>query len=424
MIQARRKSSNVLLDTALQEFYGAADEMGLSEKLISILSHSERRVQVSIPVEMDDGSVNVFEGFRVQHSTALGPSKGGIRYDTEVDMDECEALAMLMTWKCSLAGIPYGGGKGGIACDPLNMSKKEKEKLSRTYAARIEPIVGRWRDIPAPDMNTSGQEMVWIMDTICKMHGELEPALLTGKPVSYWGSLGRNEATGRGVATCGLELMKELGKHSDNVTAAVQGFGNVGSYTAKTLSDAGVKVVSISDITGSYYSAGGIDIHKAFEVIRSNPKKLLTGFEQVSNCEKIDDVLFADAEFLFPCARDGVINKNTAGKIKARYIIEGANGPVTPEGDEILADKGVIIVPDFLANSGGVIGSYFEWAQNLQGTFWTEEEYNSKLVQIMKGNFRNVWDYAEAKHIKMRRAATMAAIQRVADVVEMRGTFL
>lgn len=424
MIQARRKSSNVLLDTALQEFYGAADEMGLSEKLISILSHSERRVQVSIPVEMDDGSVNVFEGFRVQHSTALGPSKGGIRYDTEVDMDECEALAMLMTWKCSLAGIPYGGGKGGIACDPLNMSKKEKEKLSRTYGARISPIVGRWSDIPAPDMNTSGQEMVWIMDTISKMRGELEPALLTGKPVKYWGSLGRNEATGRGVATCGLELMKELDKQPDNVTAAVQGFGNVGSYTAKVLNDAGIKVVAISDITGSYYSAGGIDIRKAFEVIHANPKKLLTGFEQVGNCEKIDDILFADAEFLFPCARDGVINKNTAGQIKARYIVEGANGPVTPEGDEILADKGVIIVPDFLANSGGVIGSYFEWAQNLQGTFWTEEEYNTKLVQIMKGNFRNVWDYAEAKHIKMRRAATMAAIQRVADVVEMRGTFL
>lgn len=424
MIQARRKSSNVLLDTALQEFYGAADEMGLSEKLISILSHSERRVQVSIPVEMDDGSVNVFEGFRVQHSTALGPSKGGIRYDIEVDMDECEALAMLMTWKCSLAGIPYGGGKGGIACDPLNMSKKEKEKLSRTYGARISPIVGRWSDIPAPDMNTSGQEMVWIMDTISKMRGELEPALLTGKPVKYWGSLGRNEATGRGVATCGLELMKELDKQPDNVTAVVQGFGNVGSYTAKVLNDAGIKVVAISDITGSYYSAGGIDIRKAFEVIHANPKKLLTGFEQVGNCEKIDDILFADAEFLFPCARDGVINKNTAGQIKARYIVEGANGPVTPEGDEILADKGVIIVPDFLANSGGVIGSYFEWAQNLQGTFWTEEEYNNKLVRIMKGNFRNVWDYAEAKHIKMRRAATMAAIQRVADVVEMRGTFL
>ncbi len=424
MKQERRKSSNVLLDTALQEFYGAADEMRLNEKLISILSHSERRVQVSIPVEMDDGSVNVFEGYRVQHSTALGPSKGGVRYDPEVDMDECEALAILMTWKCSLAGIPYGGGKGGIACDPMNMSKKEKEKLSRTYGARISPILGKWSDIPAPDMNTSSQEMVWIVDTISKMRGDLEPALLTGKPVTFWGSYGRHEATGRGVATCGLELMKVLGKSPDKITAIVQGFGNVGSYTAKTLTEAGVKVVAISDISGSYYSANGIDIRKAFEVVHANPKRLLTGFEKVGNCEKIDEDMFVDADFLFPCARDGMINRKTADKVKARYIVEGANGPVTPEGDEILASKGVTIVPDFLANSGGVIGSYFEWAQNLQGAFWTEEEYNNKLVHIMKGNFRRVWDYAEAKKIKMRRAASMAAIQRVADVIELRGTFL
>ncbi|MBQ7197481.1 MAG: Glu/Leu/Phe/Val dehydrogenase [Synergistaceae bacterium] len=424
MKQERRKSSNVLLDTALQEFYGAADEMRLNEKLISILSHSERRVQVSIPVEMDDGSVNVFEGYRVQHSTALGPSKGGVRYDPEVDMDECEALAMLMTWKCSLAGIPYGGGKGGIACDPMNMSKKVKEKLSRTYGARISPILGKWSDIPAPDMNTSSQEMVWIVDTISKMRGDLEPALLTGKPVTFWGSYGRHEATGRGVATCGLELMKILGKNPDKITAIVQGFGNVGSYTAKTLTEAGVKVVAISDISGSYYSANGIDIRKAFEVVHANPKRLLTGFEKVGNCEKIDEDMFVDADFLFPCARDGMINRKTADKIKARYIVEGANGPVTPEADEILASKGVTIVPDFLANSGGVIGSYFEWAQNLQGAFWTEEEYNNKLVHIMKGNFRRVWDYAEAKKIRMRRAASMAAIQRVADVIEMRGTFL
>ena len=424
MIQARRKSTNVLLDTALQEFYGAADEMGLNERLIAVLSHSERRVQVSIPVEMDDGSVNVFEGYRVQHSTALGPSKGGVRYDPEVDMDECEALAILMTWKCSLAGIPYGGGKGGIACDPMNMSKKEKEKLSRTYGARISPILGKWSDVPAPDMNTGGQEMVWIADTISKMRGELEPALLTGKPVTFWGSQGRHEATGRGVATCGLELMKVLGKNPNSVTAIVQGFGNVGSYTAKTLSEAGVKIVAISDITGSYYSAGGIDIRKAFECVHSNPRRLLMNFEKVGNCEKIENDLFVDADFLFPCARDGMINRRTAGQIQARYIVEGANGPVTPEGDEILADKGVIIVPDFLANSGGVIGSYFEWAQNLQGDFWLEEKYNRKLVNLMKNNFRRVWDYAEAKKIRMRRAATMAAIQRVADVVEMRGLFL
>ena len=423
-MKERRKSSNVLLDTALNEFYGAADEMGLSERLVSILSHSERRVQVSIPVEMDDGSVEVFEGYRVQHSTALGPSKGGIRYDLGVDMDECEALAMLMTWKCSLAGIPYGGGKGGICCDPLNMSRREREKMTRTYAARIEPILGRWSDVPAPDMNTSGQEMVWILDTVSKMRGKLEPSILTGKPVTFWGSHGRNEATGRGVATCGLELMKALDMNPDNITAIVQGFGNVGSFTAKTLNDAGVKIVAISDITGSYYSAHGIDIRKAFEAIHKHPKKLLEGFDKIGDCEKIENDLFVDADFLFPCARDGVINRKTAGKIKARYIVEGANGPTTPDAEEMLKASGVMIVPDFLANSGGVIGSYFEWAQNLQGAFWSEEEYNSRLIHIMKGNFRLVWDYAETKKVDMRRAASMAAIQRVADVVEMRGMFL
>ena len=218
--------------------------------------------------------------------------------------------------------------------------------------------------------------------------------------------------------------MRILGKNPENMTAVIQGFGNVGSFTAKTLNDAGVKIVGISDITGGYYSEGGIDIHKAFDVIRHNPKKLLTGFDEVSNCEKVDDVLFTECDFLFPCARDGVINAETAGSVKARYIVEGANGPTTPEAESILDDAGVMIVPDFLANSGGVIGSYFEWAQNLQGAFWSEEEYNNKLVHIMKGNFRRVWDYAETKRVKMRRAATMAAIQRVADVVEMRGMFL
>jgi glutamate dehydrogenase (NAD(P)+) len=218
--------------------------------------------------------------------------------------------------------------------------------------------------------------------------------------------------------------MRILGKNPENITACIQGFGNVGSYTAKTLNDAGVKIVGISDITGGYYSAGGIDVHKAFESVRNHPKRLLEGFEKTGNCEKVDDVLFAQCDFLFPCARDGVLNKNTAGSVKAKYIVEGANGPMTPEGEDILEDAGVMIVPDFLANSGGVIGSYFEWAQNLQGAFWTEEEYNNRLVHMMKGNFRRVWDYAETKRVKMRRAATMAAIQRVADVVEMRGMFL
>lgn len=425
MSLVKRKATNVLLDTALNNFYGAAEEMGLSDSLIAILSNSERRLEVSIPVEMDDGSTQVFKGYRVQHSTAIGPAKGGIRYHPDVCCDECEALAMLMTWKCSLAGIPYGGGKGGISCDPLVLSSKEKERLSRAYAARIEPIIGTWQDVPAPDVGTGGQEMVWFMDTISKIRRHVEPGVFTGKPITYWGSKGRNEATGRGVATCGLELMKVVGKDPSSVRVSVQGFGNVGSYTAQTMAHAGAKVVAISDITGTYYSPKGIDIDKAFKHIAAHPKRLLEGFT-CDGCEKlgISDVLFVDCDLLMPCALEGVLNDKTADKVKAKYIVEGANGPITPDGDKIFDDKGILVVPDFLANSGGVIGSYFEWAQNLQGFFWTEEEYNSRLMHIMKGNFKLVWDYAQNKQIKMRRAAFMAAIQRVADVEKLRGIFL
>lgn len=425
MSVTRRTSTNVLLDTALKNFYGAAEEMGLSENLVAILSNSERRLEVSVPVEMDDGSVQVFKGYRVQHSSAVGPAKGGIRFHPDVDVDECEALAMLMTWKCALSGIPYGGGKGGISCDPLTMSVKEKERMSRTFAARIAPIIGTWQDIPAPDVNTGGQEMVWFVDTISKLRGHVEPGVFTGKPISYWGSKGRVAATGYGVATCGLELLKVLGKDPAGTTVAIQGFGNVGSYTALSMINAGAKVVAISDVNGTYYSPKGIDIKKAVEHISAHPKKLLDGFT-CDGCEKkgVSDVVFVDCDILFPCALEGVINGKTADQVKAKYVVEGANGPTTPEGDVILDKKEILVVPDFLANAGGVIGSYFEWAQNLGGYFWTEEEYNSRLVHIMKGNFKLVWDYARNKQIKMRRAAFMAAIQRVADVEKLRGVFL
>ncbi|MBR0251418.1 MAG: Glu/Leu/Phe/Val dehydrogenase [Synergistaceae bacterium] len=424
----RRRSNNLILDTALLDFYAAADDMHLSEGLISILSYPERRVDVSVPVEMDDGTVKVFHGHRVQHSTALGPSKGGIRYAMDVTGQECEGLAMLMTWKCSLAGIPYGGGKGGICCDPTNMSRKEKEKMSRTYGARIAPIIGRWSDVPAPDMYTGGQEMVWIMDTICKMLGHFEPAMLTGKPIDYWGAPGRTEATGRGVAACAFEIMKQKGLDPTKMTAAVQGFGNVGSYTAKILNDAGVKIVAISDTTGTYYNPKGINVAKAFEYMNTNPGhrgRKLTGFEK-EGCEKLglDDILFVDCDFLCPCALQGVINKDTAPKIKAKYIIEGANSPTTTEADKILDDAGIIVVPDFLANAGGVIGSYFEWAQNLQGWTWSEDTYNKRLVELMTNNFLKVWQYSHDKKVSMRRAAYIAAIKRVADIVELRGVYL
>ncbi|HAK40745.1 MAG TPA: glutamate dehydrogenase [Synergistaceae bacterium] len=421
----KRTSENVLLDTALKNFYGAAEELGLEDGLIEILGNSERKTSVSIPVVMDDGSIRVFNGYRVQHSSAIGPAKGGIRFHPDVCLEECEALAMLMTWKCSLAGIPYGGGKGGVECNPLEMSKGEKERVARTFAARIEPVIGAWSDVPAPDVNTGGQEMVWFMDTISKMRGRLEPAIFTGKPVSLWGSLGRTEATGLGVATCSLELLKVLEKDPKNTTFTIQGFGNVGTYAALTLVDTGAKVIGISDITGAYYCKDGIDIDKAFQHVSEHPQRLLDGYKQ-PGLEKIDaeELLFLDTDVFIPAALEGAVNKNNADKVKARYIVEAANGPVTPEADAILDAKGVLIVPDFLANSGGVIGSYFEWAQNLGGYFWTREEYNSRLLHIMKGNFQRVWEFSQERKVRMRRGAFMTAIARVADAVRMRGVFL
>ena len=425
MAVVKRTSSNVLLDTALKNFYAAAEEMGLEEGLIDILSHSERRTCVSIPVEMDDGTVRVFDGYRVLHSSAIGPGKGGVRFHPEVNLDECEALGMMMTWKCSLAGIPYGGGKGGVSCEPLELSKKEKERIARTWAARMAPVIGAWTDVPAPDVNTGGPEMVWFMDTISKMKNQLEPAIFTGKPIPLWGSKGRTAATGYGVATCALELLKNLGKSPEGATVAIQGFGNVGTYAALTMIDAGSKVIGISDITGTYYAPNGLDIKKAFDHVSNHPKRLLEGFT-CDGCQKLDlpEVLFLDCDILIPAALEGVINGKNADKVKAKYIVEAANGPITPEGDAILDEKGILVVPDFLANSGGVIGSYFEWAQDLGGFFWSEEEYNDRLIRIMKDNFQRVWTYAKDKNVKMRRAAFMAAIQRVADAVRMRGVFL
>lgn len=425
MAVVKRTSSNVLLDTALKNFYAAAEEMGLEEGLIDILSHSERRTCVSIPVEMDDGTVRVFDGYRVLHSSAIGPGKGGVRFHPEVNLDECEALGMMMTWKCSLAGIPYGGGKGGVSCEPLELSKKEKERIARTWAARMAPVIGAWTDVPAPDVNTGGPEMVWFMDTISKMKNQLEPAIFTGKPIPLWGSKGRTAATGYGVATCALELLKNLGKSPEGATVAIQGFGNVGTYAALTMINAGSKVIGISDITGTYYAPNGLDIKKAFDHVSNHPKRLLEGFT-CDGCQKLDlpEVLFLDCDILIPAALEGVINGKNADKVKAKYIVEAANGPITPEGDAILDDKGILVVPDFLANSGGVIGSYFEWAQDLGGFFWSEEEYNDRLIRIMKDNFQRVWTYAKDKNVKMRRAAFMAAIQRVADAVRMRGVFL
>lgn len=424
MALVKRTSDNVLLRTALANFYAAAEEMGLDESIVDILAHSERKTCVSVPIEMDDGTYKVFEGYRVAHNSAVGPAKGGVRFHQDVCLDECEALAFMMTWKCSLAGIPYGGGKGGITVDPKTLSKKELERLCRTYAARINPVVGAMTDVPAPDVNTDGQVMTWFMDTISRMRGQLEPAVFTGKPISLWGSKGRNAATGLGVATCAIELMKVLGNDVTKMRCAIMGFGNVGTFAAKTLVEAGSKVVAISDITGVYYNPDGLDIPAAMDMVAKNPKHLLTGFDKLPGVTMIDSIQTCDCDIFLPCALEGVITEKNANDVKAKYIVEGANGPTTPEGDKILDARGILVVPDFLANSGGVIGSYFEWCQDLGGFFWSEEEYNRRLLDIMKGNFKRVWDYAQEHNVKMRRAAFLAAIKRVADATELRGVYL
>ena len=280
MAVQKRTSKNVLLHTALENFYDAAEEMGLEDGLIEVLSRPERAICVSIPVQMDDGSVRVFEGYRVQHSTVCGPAKGGLRFHPDVNLEECEALASLMTWKCSLAGIPYGGGKGGISVDPFELSPREREMMTRTFAARIAPFVGDWTDVPAPDVNTGGPEMVWIMDTISKLRGHLEPGVVTGKPVAYWGSKGRTAATGLGVATCVLELLKRQNIEPKDATVIVQGFGNVGTYNALFLHNAGCKVVGISDITGGYYNPNGIDVEAAKAYVEKHPKRILDGYSE------------------------------------------------------------------------------------------------------------------------------------------------
>ena len=425
MAVQKRTSDNVLLRTALENFYAAAEEMGLDEGVTNVLAHPERAICVSIPVRMDDGSIKVFQGYRVQHSTVCGPAKGGLRYHPDVNLEECEALASLMTWKCSLAGIPYGGGKGGIGVDPMELSQHEREMMTRTFAARIAPIIGTWEDVPAPDVNTNGQDMVWIMDTISKLRGKLEPGCITGKPIAYWGSKGRNAATGLGVSTCVLELLKTQHVDPKDATVIVQGFGNVGSFNALYLQEAGCTIVGISDITGGYYNPKGIDIAAAKDYVEKNPKRVLEGYTEPGMVRMSgEEILEQDCLVLSPCALEGVISDKNANLLKCKYIVEGANGPTRPEGDVILDQRGILVVPDFLANSGGVIGSYFEWVQDVAGFFWTEKEYNDKLVPIMKDNFKRVWDYAQEHNVKMRRAAFLVAIKRVADELKIKGFFL
>ncbi len=408
-------------ESMMSRFDIASQTLGLDEEIYNVLKTPAKQVIVSLPVTMDDGSIRVFQGYRVIHSNILGPSKGGIRFDPAVNLDEVKALAAWMTWKCAVVDIPYGGAKGGITCNPREMSAGEVERLVRSYTDAMIEIFGPDRDIPAPDMGTGPREMAWLMDEFSRAHGTTINAVVTGKPIVLGGSLGRAEATGRGVMVSAMVAMEKLKINPYNATCAIQGFGNVGSYTATLMKERGVKIVAISDISGAYYNEKGIDA-RAAQIYRDANNGLLEGFP---DAERIDgnELLTLDVDVLVPAAKEDVINKHNAHDIKAKLIVEGANGPTSFKADKIISDKGILVVPDILANAGGVTVSYFEWVQNRLGYKWTRDRVNRRSDRIIKAAFERVYKTAQKYDVTMRIAAYMVAIDKVAKTYKYRGGF-
>ena len=409
---------------AQQQFDTAADILGLHENIRAVLRVPQRELTVNFPVKLDDGSTRMFTGYRVQHNLGRGPVKGGIRYHPAVDIDEVRALAMWMTWKCALVNIPYGGAKGGVVVDPKGLSLGELERLTRRFATEISILLGPEKDIPAPDVNTNAQIMAWIMDTISMHRGYTVPAVITGKPLNVGGSLGRVEATGRGVSLMVREAARRLGRDLESMRVVVQGFGNVGSTAAILLQQMGCKVVGISDATGGYYCPSGLDIGAMRTYTARHSFRLLEGYSD-PGVERIggDELLELDCDVLIPAALENQITERNAGRIRAALVVEGANGPTTPDADSILAERGVTVVPDILANAGGVIVSYFEWVQGLQEFFWDEQDVNEKLERIIVGAFDEVWATAESRSLPLRTAAYLLAVKRVADANVTRGVY-
>lgn len=410
-----------MFEAVLARLDVAAKIMNLSEEVAQVLRNPQKQVKVSLPVMMDNGKVQIFEGYRTIHSTHLGPSKGGIRYAMDVNADEVMALAAWMSFKCAVANLPYGGAKGGIKCDPRAMSVGELERLSRAYAVAMKDVFGVNKDIPAPDMGTSGREMAWILDEFNKMTGEDSPGVITGKPLAVGGSLGRDAATGRGVMVNTLAALKKMNLKPIEVTAIVQGFGNVGSHAARLLAEQGVKIVGIGDHTASFYSEKGIDIASALEFVAQN-NRVLKGFKGATEIPH-DQLLISKCDVLVPAALQNVITEENAGRIQAKLIVEGANGPTTPEADPILHDKKIICVPDILANSGGVTVSYFEWVQNKAGYYWSEEEVNTKHDIKMEVAFEHVWNNSARFKTSMRIAAYVTALQKIEQGVILKGAY-
>ncbi|GAB2044113.1 Glu/Leu/Phe/Val dehydrogenase [Agathobaculum sp. TL06] len=409
-------------DNVLKVVDNAASILGYTEDQYATLKHPERALEVSMPVVMDDGSVRVFEGFRVQHSTVRGPAKGGVRFHPAVNFDEVKALSAWMTFKCAVVNIPYGGGKGGIICNPNEMSERELHDLTAKYTAQIAPLIGPEQDVPAPDVGTNARVMAWMMDQYSMLKGHSVLSCVTGKPIGLGGILGRSEATGRGVMFTVNNLLAKENIPVKDTTVVVQGMGNVGSVTAKLLHEEGMKVIAVSDVSGGVYAQAGLNIPEILDFI--SQRKLLKdyqaeGVSHISNAQLLE----LDTTVLIPAALENQINADNADRIHAKYVVEAANGPTTLEGDEILKKRGIVLVPDILANAGGVVVSYFEWVQNIQELCWTEARVNDELKNIMDTAFEEVWNISKEKNETLRIGAYLIAVKRVVDAKLGRGIF-
>jgi glutamate dehydrogenase (NAD(P)+) len=409
-----------IFEAMLQEFDVAARILHLEPGIWKILTQPKRQIIVSCPVQMDNGDIEVFTGYRVQYNITLGPAKGGIRYHPDVNLDEVTALAAWMTWKCAVSHIPFGGGKGGVVCDPTRMSPRELEALTRRYVAEIIDAIGPDKDVPAPDVNTNQQIMAWVMDTYSMHVGHTETAIVTGKPVELGGSKGRREATGRGVMICTREAARHLGLDMQGATVAVQGFGNVGSVSAALIAELGARIVAVTDWKGGVHAEGGLDLTKLEEWTRQH--QTVDGFPGADSFTN-EDLFKLDVDILIPAALENQITAENAGDIRARVVVEGANGPTTPEAHRLMHERGIFVVPDILANSGGVTGSYFEWVQNRHGYYWSEQEVNRQLEEKMVESFTAVLRTSLKYKVDMRTAAYIVAIDRVATVTRMRGMY-
>lgn len=405
---------------ALEQFGMAADRLELDAGTRDLLSRPKRELTVNFPVKMDDGEVQVFTGYRVQHNMARGPGKGGIRYHPDVTLDEVKALAMWMTWKCAVTGIPYGGAKGGVTCQPKGMSEGELERMTRRYATEISIMVGSDRDIPAPDVNTNAQIMAWIMDTISMHQGFTTQGVVTGKPLSIGGTQGRVDATGRGVMITAREAASQIGLSLEGARVVVQGYGNVGYTAARLMAELGCTVVGVSDSNSAVYSKAGLELDALQEYKTTNGN--LVDYLEADTLSQ-SEVLELPCDILIPAAIEGQITEENVDRIKARLVVEGANGPTTPAADATLHDKGVTVVPDILANAGGVVVSYFEWVQDIQNYFWDIREVNDRMESIMVRSFNEVMEVAKEEGIGLRNAALLLAVRRVVEVIDTRGVY-